>query len=125
MSQPPYDIATYAHIVQTKFVIKETSENPLQPSQPRIESRNPHHPQYSQKNLRYECGCGFKGEVLDFTIISKSQIPSSRSRKQKTKEPLPNHTERFMPVMIGSDIIQIKYEYKPPYIPKSMRDNPK
>jgi hypothetical protein len=113
MSQPPYDYSTIKHIVETKFV--SNSENPLQ-----ISRRNPHHPQYSLKNKRYECGCGFKGDKLDYQIMSKSEIPT-RKHKSKRGE-LPNHYDRFTPVMVGADIIMIKKELIKPYIPQPRVD---
>ena len=110
MSFPAYDYKTIKHIVETKFV--SASENPLQ-----ITRVTPHHPQYSIKNKRYECGCGYIGDKLDFQIIPVSQIPVSKSKHKQRKGELPNHYDRFTPIMIGADIIMIKKEYSPPYNP--------
>jgi hypothetical protein len=104
MSQPNYDIKTIRHIVETKFETKgeyESVENPLQ-----ITKKTPHHPQYSLKNKRYECGCGFKGDILNFTIL-----PLDLSKVQKTKKQRPTqnpfkleHIPRRYVRMVGTEI---------------------
>lgn len=106
MSQPNYDYATLRHVVETKFIVTESqSENPLQPSQPEIKTRKPHAPQYSLKNKRYECGCGFVGELLDFTILPVTSIPSRRTIKNLNKpQPITQYPRRNIK-MIGSEIV--------------------
>lgn len=116
MSQPNYDTKTYRHIVETKFVEKPSSENPLQlsgisGSQPIILNRKPHHPQYSQKNKRYECGCGFVGDTLDFEIIPTSMLKLKTQKriytaeeKRKARNTIHHEPRRYIK-MVGSELV--------------------